>query len=262
MSDKVYWDLTRMQMDSVQPSILAIGDSWFWYPFPGGSLINKVADFLNDDHHIYAIGNTGAEAYDYVHGKYAKTVRHTLNIYGDKLSAVFISGGGNDFAGICDLRPLLKTNCSAEESARACFKNGVDAGTLHWLMTKTAESYTALISQIRLRNPAATIVLHNYDYPYPSGDGVFREGGGWLLPALVSARVPEQLRFPCTRHLIDEFTAMLKRVAAVNPHVRVIDSRNTLENSDWANEIHPTPKGFGHIARQHWKPVLDALGMT
>lgn len=262
MNHKVYWDLTRMQMDSVQPSILAIGDSWFWYPFPGGSLINEVADLLNDNHHVYAIGYNGAEAYDYVHGKYARTVRHMLKTYGGSLSAVFISGGGNDFAGISDLRPLLKLNCSAETSAPACFRRGDDAGTLSWLMDKTAESYTALIGQIRLRNPAATIVLHNYDYPYPSGQGVFRDGGGWLLPALIGARVPAHLRFSCTCHLIDEFTAMLKRVSAVDPHVRVIDSRNTLENSHWANEMHPTPRGFGLIAQQRWKPVLDELGMT
>lgn len=262
MNDKVYWDQTRMQMDGVYPSILAIGDSWFWYPFPGGSLINKVADFLNGNHHIYAIGNNGAEVYDYVHGKHAKTVRHSLDMYGSSLSAVFISGGGNDFAGIADLRPVLKLNCSAEDSAAGCFKPGRDAGTLAWLMAKTADCYSSLISQIRLRNPKIAIVVHNYDYAYPSGKGVFRDGGGWLLPALVSAQVPEHLRFPCTCHLIDEFTTMLKRVAAANPNVRLVDSRHTLENKDWANEIHPTPAGFQRIARQHWKPVLDELGMT
>ncbi|WP_288379022.1 SGNH/GDSL hydrolase family protein [uncultured Massilia sp.] len=262
MSDKVYWDLARMQADSVQPSILAIGDSWFWYPFPGGSLINQVGGMLNDDHHIYAVGNNGAEAYDYVHGKYAKTVRHTLNMFGDTLSAVFISGGGNDFAGISDLRPLLKQNCSAEETAPGCFRTGREPNTLPWLMAKTAESYTTLISQIRLHNPAATIILHNYDYAYPSGKGVFGDGSGWLLPALVNARVPELLRFSCTCHLIDEFTKMLQRVAAVNPHVLLIDSRRTLENNEWANEIHPTPAGFRRIAERHWKPVLDQLRMS
>lgn len=38
--ENVYWDATLMQTQGNYPSILAIGDSWFWYPFPGGSLLN------------------------------------------------------------------------------------------------------------------------------------------------------------------------------------------------------------------------------
>lgn len=34
----VYWDPALMQSDGHQPSILAIGDFWFWYPFLGGPL--------------------------------------------------------------------------------------------------------------------------------------------------------------------------------------------------------------------------------
>ena len=37
-----YWDENLMKNDGKLPSILAIGDSWFWYPLPGGSLINYI----------------------------------------------------------------------------------------------------------------------------------------------------------------------------------------------------------------------------
>ena len=100
------------------PSIIAIGDSWFWYPFPGGSLLNQLGLLVaGKQHTVLAFGNNEAEAYDYVYGKYAKSVREALRLFNDgSLSAVFISGGGNDFAGFNDLRPLLNGNCSAAGS--------------------------------------------------------------------------------------------------------------------------------------------------
>ena len=53
--------------------------------------------------------------------------------------AVFISGGGNDFAGYNDLRPLLKDDCSKFKTAAACYRPGDDERTLGWLMKKIAE---------------------------------------------------------------------------------------------------------------------------
>lgn len=40
--ENVYWDAGLMADDAHSASILAIGDSWFWYPFPGGSLLNPL----------------------------------------------------------------------------------------------------------------------------------------------------------------------------------------------------------------------------
>ena len=120
-----YWDESRMKNAGVSPSILAIGDSWFWYPFVGGSLVNNIGDIVdNKGHVVLAKGMNGAEAYDYVDGKYARSVLEALRLYGSGLSAVLISGGGNDFAGFNDMRPLLKENCSAETTAKGCFQAG------------------------------------------------------------------------------------------------------------------------------------------
>lgn len=99
------------------------------YPLPGGSLINYIGPVVEKKSHvILAKGMNGAEAFDYVDGKYAKSVREALRLYGAGLSAAFISGGGNDFAGFNDLRPLLKDDCSAESTAKGCFRPG-DSGS-------------------------------------------------------------------------------------------------------------------------------------
>ena len=139
--ENVYWDADEMQADGHAAPILAIGDSWFWYPFPGGSLLNQLGRVVADAQHtILAIGNNGAEAYDYVQGKYRTQVKTALEHHGDGLSGVFLSGGGNDFAGFNDLRPLLKADCSKAKTPQACYRPGDEERMLKWLMRKTAEN--------------------------------------------------------------------------------------------------------------------------
>jgi hypothetical protein len=55
--------------------------------------------------------------------------------------------------------------------------------------------------------------------------------------------------------LIDRFNAMLRRVVALEAfaHVRYVDVRDQLSNAAdyktwWANELHPTERGFGAVA--------------
>ncbi|MCS6786425.1 MAG: hypothetical protein NZ524_05265 [Thiobacillaceae bacterium] len=263
--ENVYWDWPSMQNDDHYPTILAIGDSWFWYPFPGGSLLNPLGRIVaKKGHYILALGNNGAEAYDYVYGKYRRSVKTALRLHGKDLSSVFISGGGNDFAGFNDLRPLLNDDCSSAENAAECFKPGEDEGTLNWLIRRTAENYRDLIGRILASsNTRTTIVMHNYDYAYPSGRGIFGKRGAWLKPALDDAKVPNELQHECIKHLIDRITVELKNITEIDDkRIFLIDSTKTLTASDWANELHPKPSGFKKIALQRWRPVLENIGLA
>jgi hypothetical protein len=65
--------------------------------------------------------------------------------------------------------------------------------------------------------------------------------------------------------LIERFNAMLKGVAALSafPHVTYVDLRGTLPTGPgyktwWANELHPTRKGFRKVAEK-FVTVLDRL---
>ena len=263
--DNVYWDKASLDDASKTPSILAIGDSWFWYPFPGGSLLNALGPLVkNMQHTILAFGNNGAEAFDYVNGVYKDNIELGLSFYGSGLSAIFISGGGNDFAGFNDLRPLLKLNCSSMSTARGCFRTGSDLGTIQWLMDRTQASLDSLIVKAFSAMPAnSKVFLHNYDYPFPSGKGVFGGKSDWLRPGLVDAQVPSILQRPCVKYIIDQYTTRIKALESKFPErVVVVDSRNTLAASEWANEIHPTQAGFKKIAAECWLPVLSAEGLA
>lgn len=268
----VYWDRDLMNADGGYPSILAIGDSWFWYPFPGGSLLNHLGAMVaTREHVILAYGNNGAAAYDYVHGDYSQLIATALALYGSRLSAVFISGGGNDVAGINDLRPVLGDDCAACTTAAACFRDGAESGSLERLMTRIEKSYIALIDQIADAadgQPASAtgptqIVLHTYDYAPVTGVGLFGPGTSpWLWPAFEAASVPAGLRDDCIRIVIDRFAAKLQDVVDRYPgRAMLVDSRDALERDDWANELHPTPTGFGKIAAR-WLPVLRDQGLA
>jgi hypothetical protein len=261
----VYWDSSSMQIDGVFPSILAIGDSWFWYPLPGGSLINQLGQLVAPkSHFILALGNNGAEAFDYVYGKYSRSIRTALKMHGSSLSAVFISGGGNDFAGMNDLRPMLNADCSTETQASECFRAGVDAGTVAWLMAKTGESYRMLIGQIMAASrPETFVLMHTYDYAYPTGKGVFGNKSSWLKPALDDAKVPEGLQRDCIKLVIDALSTELQALTQIDPdRIFLVDSRGTLTEGDWANELHPKASGFKKIAKSAWLPSFKKLGLA
>jgi hypothetical protein len=264
--NNVFWSVTELARDlsGFTTDILAIGDSWFWYPMPGGSLISFIGDEVAlKGHNILVAGNNGAEAYDYVRGKYRRQVKELLRLYGPGASAVLVSGGGNDFAGFNDLHPMLMPDCSAATTSEQCFRPGNDEGTYDFLLEKMYENYALLLSRIFKAVPSsAKVVLHCYDYAVPDGRGM---GGGsaWLKPALESARVPKALHGSCIRRLIDGAHGVMQSIAVgTGGRAEVVDSRGTLASSDWANELHPRPKGFQKIAQVKWRPVLQGLGLA
>ena len=40
--ENVYWDREGLIRYSTTAAYLAVGDSWFWYPLPAGSLIPQI----------------------------------------------------------------------------------------------------------------------------------------------------------------------------------------------------------------------------
>lgn len=100
------------------PAILAIGDSWFWYPKISNLLAEVSAAVKPEYSNIMALGYLGAKLEEYVNGEYAKPFARELRPdYLQYYSAVLISGGGNDAVdwGLC-----LKNDCTAETTASGC----------------------------------------------------------------------------------------------------------------------------------------------
>jgi hypothetical protein len=233
--DSVYWNEHQLRSDGANISILAIGDSWFWYPFPGGNLLSEVDTLTRQKQHtILAKGNNGAEAFDYV----------------------------SDFAGFNDLRPLLRDDCSGATSESDCFRTG--RGGLTDFLQQVDAHYRTLIGRIYTYTSLDCLILmHSYDYAVPDGRSVFRGGKAWLKPALDDAGVPAALHQACIVYLLNRFHATLVEVCKLDPaHLHVIDSRGVLTPSDWANELHPKGSGFRKIVHQRWLPVLRSFNLA
>lgn len=59
------------------------------------------------------------------------------------------------------------------------------------------------------------------------------------------------------------FRDILTNIASGDPqHLLIVDSPGMLSAGDWANELHPTAKGFSTIAKECWRPVLKDAGLA
>ena len=102
-------------------TVICMGDSWFWHPRANltSALQNR---FMNQD--ILLIGDSGLEAADLVDPAqpFFGMFQTALDDYAGTLTHVFISAGGNDFAGFDDFAGILNADCStaaAPEIGRA-----------------------------------------------------------------------------------------------------------------------------------------------
>jgi len=246
------------------PAILAIGDSWFWYPKISNLLAEISAAVKPDYSNIMALGYLGAKLEEYVNGKYAKAFARELRpAFLQYYSAVMISGGGNDAVdwGLC-----LKDECGAETTAQGCMNQQALAARMidlgGWLLAMINEIHLASDSA-GLRHP--DIFAHCYDYAPPNGKGFEAPifgiplSGPWLKPAMDSRHVPENyaLRKEIVRILIDTLAQTLSEFDSPQERVYVIRSQGTLDpDADWDNELHPTGEGFRKLVHGPWIDVL------
>ena len=248
-------------------AILAVGDSWFWYPKQSNLLAEVSAVVKPDYSNIMALGYLGAKLQDYLDPKkrYAKQFARELRPgFLQYYSAVLISGGGNDAVdwGLC-----LKDDCSGETTPEGC----IDEPKLTGCLADLGGWLLAMINEIRdaydrngLVRPA--IFTHCYDYAPPNGKGFESPLFGipltqpWLKPALDAHQVPADfaLRLDIIRILIDRLAKTLLEFDAPDQRIYVIDSTKTLDPyTEWDNELHPTGAGFQKIVHGKWLPKLQ-----
>lgn len=261
-----FWDERLMLEQHQVPDVLAIGDSWFWYPL--NNLLNPLFNVLGANQCILAYGDNGAEAVDYV-DYYRDQIRSALREWRRTIKAVFISGGGNDFAGLDDMFRIIKPDCSGVTDVDDCFRRGQPAS----IFREVATAYIALIALIQNAVPDCAIILHNYDRAIPTGRG-FAGAGNWLRAPMDEANVARSLQQALVNKLVFEFTDRLEERVAENTNVWLVDTARmvpisdpdqvdgpgTLTAAEWANELHPTPRGFSKVARV-WKKTLADAGL-
>lgn len=239
-----------MKGDNVLPDILALGDSWFWYPF--NNLLIPIWGLWAGAKNVLAQGMVGAEATELASGKWLKSFRAALKGY-DPLDAVLLSAGGNDFAGMDDMSRILKPDCSGAAAGEDCFNA---TATEKLMFHDVADAYATLLDEIKQHQPDTLVFVHNYDYAVPTGKGVLGFGH-WLKDPMDAVGVPAAVQPLAVDYLINLFSDALAQTQKDFPgHVLIVDSRGTLAPDEWANELHPTPAGFDKIVKRAWQPLL------
>ena len=247
--------------------LVAEGDSWFDYP------LHDVLRMLEDLHayEVDSVAHRGdrIEVMAYGDGQleeFTRTLERLLR-NGTVPRAILLSGGGNDVAG--DEFGMLLNH--AQSSVKG-LNEQIVAGLIDQRIKIAYVTILSAITEVcknRLdRRPA--ILVHGYDYPVPDGRG-FLGGWGflpgpWLEPGFREKgfeQIPERIRL--MKQLIDRFNVMLQTITKIPDfsHVKYIDLRNTLSvGSDykrfWANELHPTERGF-ELVTDRFATVLDSL---
>lgn len=233
--------------------LIAEGDSWFDYPLH--DVLSELEDLYGYDVESVAHKGDTVEDMAYADGQldsFARRVEKTLRA-GLKPKAILLSGGGNDVAG--DEFALLLNHATSSISG---LNQSIVAGVID---ERAHDAYVTILSAITALckaqiGKAIPILIHGYDYPVPDGRGYLGGWGPlpgpWLEPGFRRKGYgPMKDRIPLVVELIDRFNTMLEGIPKSAPfsHVRYVDLRHTLSSGRnyrdwWANELHPTLKGF------------------
>jgi hypothetical protein len=237
--------------------LVAEGDSWFDYP--GTDVLGALEDLYGYD--VESVAHKGDRVEDMAYSagqllKFTRTLERVLR-RGTVPTAILLSGGGNDVAGH-EFTVLLNHSASPIGGIDSRVIDGVVNHRIFYAYVTIISAITA-VSRNRTGSPIP-IIVHGYDYPVADGRG-FLGGWGplpgpWLEPGLRQKGFTSMVqRAKITSQLIDSFNDMLARLVAVPQfqHVTFVDLRNTLSvgpgyRTWWANELHPTSKGFHKVA--------------
>lgn len=253
--------------------ILAEGDSWFAYPrqyLVFGDPSNIVDHLKKKDNLVITdISSNGDEALQMITGD-AK-LDFLDRVSSGNYDIILFSGGGNDIAGEHDFDFFLRTKKEGM-SWRDC----IDETRLTRRLGTIRNAYIDLIELvefacIKTSVKVPPIITHTYDLAVPSKKGasfvagIFKVDGGrsWMLPYMEQAGITAQDdQRQIVRYILERFANILIELSADYPNsrFRVVDTRGTLREEEWLNEIHPSPDGFGKIAsRIYDKGIMPTI---
>lgn len=250
--------VSKAAFESLAADVLvAEGDSWFDYPLH--DILKSLDDHYGYDVESVAHAGDAVEQMAYSDGQLDDFTRRIEKIVlgGIVPKAILLSGGGNDVAG-----PEFGMLLNHIDSPLPGLNEKVVDGVLN---ERIRLAYVTIISKVteicRVKaGHEIPILVHGYDYPVPDGRGVL--GGAWFLPGpwmepgfRQKGFKNLQKRIELAGALIDRINEMLEGIASLTSfgHVKYVNLRNSLSTGPnyknwWANELHPTGKGFNKIA--------------
>jgi len=254
--------------------LVAEGDSWFDY-----SVLDTVprVDIVDDlrELHGWRVENVAHKgdnlesmAYDDEQLRALVKTLKRLRDRDEQPDALLLSGGGNDLAGP-EFALLLEHAASERGDVNTVILDELVDQRLRAALT--AWIGAASRASEKYYGHRVPIVVHGYAHAVPDGRGYLGGGGPlpgpWLAPAFDRKRYHEDLpaRTRLMATVIDKFNVMLETACAAPSlrHVTYVDLRGVLRSGRnyrrfWANELHPTGRGFELVADTIHKTLRTA----
>ena len=159
---------------------------------------------------------------------------------------MLLSGGGNDLLGGSRLTTAVLP-FESDRPAEAYLGDAFDAN-----LTAVLSGYEHLFSRLQQVAPQTPILTHVYDHAVPAN-------GRWLGRPLADIGIVDpvlQREIVCA--IVDRFHAALVRLADTFAVVRVIDTRGSVHDDRWHDELHPTDDGYRSVARLFADAIAQA----
>jgi hypothetical protein len=239
----------KFERKESQPlDLLAVGDSWFNYPFPVdyGIVSDSQLGSMGSPHPQILDLSWPGEASTTVLGlKNQKRIIPALQgswLNGSAPDAILVSMGGDDIAGD---QFIIYIDYGGTGGVSSRFQA---------LLGLITACYTNLFELRDEFAPGVPIFAHCYDYALPTNIPAAPLVGPWLWPSLGFAMYNYTQGVQIVKDMIDEYYALLNGMASVaSNNFHLIDTRNTIAPdifypNGWANELHPYFPGFRALA--------------
>lgn len=267
-----YFD--ELSLHGAQPKILCEGDSWF--SIPDLMHIPAQLDRLLDAS-ILCVATPGDTLVDMSEGSQFSLLKFLMNdtVDGQRWDALLLSAGGNDVVG--DGMQYFLKNDQSSSSDPADYVNE-DALKERLNLLESRLNNIINMRDASSANPNTPIIIHSYTYLTPRNAAhkilAWGVAGPWIYPYMLRDGIVDcALQKEIVAYLLNRYFDLLMSIeerAGSNFHV--IDTRFALpriectlrckQSKFWADEIHPTSKGFAILANECFLPKLRVLGVA
>ncbi|MBY3359367.1 MULTISPECIES: SGNH/GDSL hydrolase family protein [Rhizobium] len=242
-------------------SAVAVGDSWFDYPFANDlgigqtDIIAQLELMYERKKPILPLAHYGDATTDMMTPKKQERLIKALknrNLWlNGRPSAIFCSAGGNDVAGN-QFRDFLKYNSGLAAS------DGLQVEVFNELLSRVKTNYETLFEIRNTYAPGVRVIGHSYDFPTPDGRPVDFFGlriGPWLKPSLDLKKWNLADGKAIIADALKRFRRMLEELESKgNNKFQLVKTQGTFVDPDykrdWKNELHPTSRGFKVMAKK------------
>ncbi len=266
--ERKYFD--EFYMHGTKKKILFEGDSWFSIP----DIANIPIQFDSLlDLSILCLADIGDTLEELSEGTQFKRLESLIkdNRYGQRWDALVFSAGGNDVIGP-EIKGLLKQPTNPASTDPNDYLDAVAVRKTFELIRKRFISLKGIRDRSKA-NPDTPIFVHTYSYLTPRNVAhkvfVWKMPGPWVYPYMTALGITDcAIQQAIVATLLDGFCKTLQSIEVeLNSNFFVIDTRKSLtpvtcKNRDtsfeyWRDEIHPSSKGFAHIAKTFLIPAMQ-----